>query len=86
MSKPKTRIIFSVLLSLAILVAAFSVVQGAALNAGSRGGQYHVDAGLMPDFSRARSGIQETQSFTPYFENSDKGHGCERDSHLDPDD
>jgi hypothetical protein len=84
MSKSKSRVILSVLISLAILVAVFSVVQGAALNAGSRGGQYHVDAGLLPDTSRARSGIQETKSFIPYYEGSGKG-GCER-QHLDPDD
>jgi hypothetical protein len=85
MSKPNIRIVLSVVLCLVVLAGVFSVAQGAALNAGGRSGQPHVDAGLLPDTSRARSGFQETQSFAPYYEGQGKG-GCERDSHLDPDD
>jgi hypothetical protein len=87
MSRQNVRIVFSVLVSLAILAGVFSVVQGASLTAGTRGGQYFVDAGLMPDLSRARTAGKDVQNFAPYYyEGSGKGGGCERDSHLDPDD
>ena len=92
MSKSTARIVFSVLISLAILAGVFSVVQGAALNAGTRGGQNFVDASLMPDFSRVRSVAQPEvlQSYVPAAEvspaKSEGGHDCESETGMHPDD
>ena len=92
MSKSSARIVFSVLISLAILAGVFSVVQGAALNAGARGGQNFVDASLMPDFSRVRSAPQAEvlQSYMPEAvspaQKGEGGHDCESESGMHPDD
>jgi hypothetical protein len=89
MSKSTTRIVLSVLISLVILAGVFTVVQGAALNAGTRGGQVFVDAGLMPDLSRPRSSgaAEALQSYVPESAApSRSGHGCESESRIHPDD
>jgi hypothetical protein len=87
MSRINKRVVLAVLISLGVILAVFTSVQGASLTAGTRGGQYFVDAGLMPDLSRARTAGKDVQNFAPYYyEGSGKGGGCERDSHLDPDD
>lgn len=88
MSKPNTRVIFSVLLSLAILVGVFSVVQGAAITAGGRSGQPHVDAGLLLDTSRVRNSGQAAPVLEEYYYDDalqGGGGGCESDR-MHPDD
>lgn len=88
MSKPNTRVIFSVLLSLIVLVGVFSVVQGAAITAGGRSGQPHVDAGLMPDTSRVRNTGQAAPAFEEYYYDDalqGGGGGCESEG-VHPDD
>lgn len=80
MSKPFTKVAFAVLLALILIVAIYTSVQGAWLNAGTRIGQSHVDAGLKADLSRTRSagvqmGSSDTQSdLDAYFRD---GGGCE---------
>ena len=83
MSKSTLRILLSVLISLVILAGVFTVVQGEALNAGARGGQNFVDAGLMPDLSHARSSgkTEVLLSYVPQASNqaspAREGHDCE---------
>lgn len=88
MSKSNTRVVFSVLLSLVILVGVFSVVQGAAITAGGRSGQPHVDAGLLPDTSRVRNSGQAAPALEEFFYNEGLqggGGGCESEG-IHPDD
>ena len=83
MSKRNVRVAFAVLISLAVIIAVFTSVQGASLNAGAKSGQVHVDAGLNVDLKHSRSPVQELQSFVPQVERS--GHHCE-DEAINPSD
>lgn len=88
MSKPNMRVMFSVLLSLVVLAGVFSVVQGAAITAGGRNGQPHVDAGLMPDTSRVRDSGQQAPVLEEYYYDEavpGRGGGCESER-MHPDD
>lgn len=89
MSKPTARIVFSVLISLAIFAGIYTTVQGAALNSGTRGGQAFVDAGLMPDLSHLRSSgeVEVLQSYVPESAiPARSGHDCESEARVDPND
>jgi len=83
MSKRNVRVVFAVLISLAVIVGIYTSVQGASLNAGIRSGQAHVDAGLKPDLNHVRGPVQELQSFMPQVEGS--GHHCD-DEGINPSD
>jgi hypothetical protein len=84
MSKSRIQILIAVGLSLVLLLGVVGIAQGAALNAGAKYGQYHVNVGLQADLSRPRSVAQTTAELTSYHQ-SDMG-GCERDKHSSPDD
>jgi hypothetical protein len=80
MSKTTIRIVFALLISLVIVAGIFTSVQGAALNAGARGGGQVVDAGLMPILSRPRSsGAAEIlQTYAPKTASPARsGHNCD---------
>jgi len=83
MSKPIARVVFSVLLALALIAGIYTSVQGAMLNAGTKSGQAHVNLGLHPD----RTSIQSPDSFglqaDPYGK---REHGCHADSSINPED
>lgn len=80
MSKPTVKVAFALLLTLILILGIYTSVQGAFLNAGTRVGQAHVDAGLNADLSHYRtSPVTEVQSISPQSENADRPHGCHSD-------
>ncbi|MCI0609599.1 MAG: hypothetical protein L0Z71_11130 [Anaerolineae bacterium] len=80
MSKPTTKVAFAVLLTLILIVGIYTSVQGAFLNAGTRTGQSHVDAGLNADLSHHRAApVKEVQNFLPQADYVDRPHGCHSD-------
>lgn len=88
MSKPKVRIVVSVLIGLAIVLAVFASVQAASPRASLSGERAFTTAGLLPDTNHVRSAGQAgEQSLNAYYESSYQeevgGHGCERDSFDD---
>jgi len=83
MSKPVVRVVFSVLLSLAVIVGVYTVAQGAASHAGTSSGSLHVDAGLMPDLSHQRSAVQKLQVYMP--QTGGPGHHCHEEG-INPND
>lgn len=86
MSKPFAKVAFAVLITFILILALYTSVQGAWLNAGTRIGQSHVDAGLKADLSRVRSSGAQLSNFDTqldaYFRD---GGGCEseRDNSSD---
>ena len=55
MSKSVTRVAFVLLITLALLVGVYTVVYGAAFQAGAKSGSLHTTAGLLLDRSHSRS-------------------------------
>lgn len=86
MSKPFTKVAFALVLALILIVAIYTSVQGAWLNAGTRIGQSYVDAGLKANLSHTRSAGVQMSSFDTdldaYFHD---GGGCES-AHGNPSD
>lgn len=86
MSKPLIKVAFAVLITFILILALYTSVQGAWLDAGTRVGQSHVDAGLKADLSRSRSSGAQLSSFDTqldaYFHD---GGGCESE-HSNPSD
>lgn len=78
MSKPITRIVISVLISLAVIAVIFTSVQAAFPNAGVSLGRAHVDAGLKPDLSHSRASIVD--SYIQLDEKPAGTHDCGFDS------
>ena len=82
MSKPFIKVTFAVLITLILIVAIYTSVQGAFLSAGTRAGQAHVDAGLKADLSHLRSTGAQMSSFETQLDayaqdGGGRGHGCE---------
>jgi len=79
MSKPFTKVAFAVLLTLILILAIYTSVQG--LNAGARIGHSHVDAGLSADLSHHRAApVKEVQNFSSQADYVDnRPHGCHAD-------
>lgn len=79
MSKPFNKVAFAVLLTLILILAIYTSVQG--LNAGTRIGQAHVDAGLNANLSHYRAApVSEVQSFSSQADYVDnRPHGCHSD-------
>lgn len=88
MSKPTIKVAFALLLTLILIIGIYTTVQGAFLNAGTRVGQAHVDAGLNADLSHARSApIKELQTYMPQSNMVDRPHGCHSENFTsNPDD
>ncbi len=83
MSKPITRVVFSVLIALALVVGIYTSVQGAMLHAGTKSGQSHVNLGLRP----YRISVREMDSFGAQADlYGEREHGCHSESSIDPDD
>ena len=87
MSKPFIKVAFAVLITFILILAIYTSVQGAWLNAGTRVGQSHVDAGLKADLSHSRSAGYQVSSFETQLDayNQDSGHGCESEAHNSSD-
>lgn len=80
MSKPFTKVAFAVLITFILILAIYTSVQGAWLNAGTRIGQAHVDAGLNANLSHSRSSGHQMSSFETqldaYAQDGDGHGGC----------
>ena len=79
MSKPFTKVAFAVLITFILILAIYTSVQG--LNAGTRIGQAHVDAGLHVNLSHSRAApVSEVQSYSSQADSIDnRPHGCHAD-------
>ena len=86
MRKPILRVVFAVLLTLIVILGLYTVVLGASPHVGVKGGQVHVDAGLMPDLHHQLSSAPKLQSVAPQFDSQGGHHGCHEDSYTDPGD
>lgn len=87
MSKPTIKVAFAVLLTLILIVGIYTSVQGAFLNAGTRIGQSHVDAGLSADLSHSRSSGAQMSSFETQLDAYTRdGGGCKSESKTNPSD
>ena len=86
-----TRIVISVLISLAVIAVIFTSVQAAFPNTGASLGKAHVDAGLRPDLSHSRtSSVVELQGYEAQLDSlsthMEGGHGCGADKQSNLDD
>ena len=86
MSKPIARVVFSALIALALVMGIYTSVQGAMLNAGTKSGQAHVDAGLNLSLRPYRISVNESNSFGTQADTYNQpGHDCQSESGIDPD-
>jgi hypothetical protein len=95
MSKPMTRIVVSVLIALALLVAIYTSVQGGLssnlLKSEANSAQAHVVNGLKTNLNHDRSTAAELESAAfqadKYMQPGGQGHGgCEDELRVDPSD
>ena len=92
MSKPMTRVLLSVIISLAILAAIFTVVQAGAdrlsLNSGSA--KAHMVNGAMTNLNHDRLTVDEQASYRSqldaYYGQTEQGHDCNSSQQNSPDD
>lgn len=93
MSKPVARVAFFVLISLVLIAATSASVRGwlGGTNANEvSGAQAHVVSGLQTNFNHDRATVselesQQTQAGNQTFHQG-KGHGCEDEARVSPDD
>ena len=91
MTKPIARVTLVALLGLVLVVAAYMTVQGVFAKTESAGVQAHTVGGLNTNFNHDRSSVTEleslkfqSESLSPY--KGGGGHGCERESNVNPND
>ena len=91
MSKLNFRVVFSVLISLGVIFAVYTTVQGASLNfAADRVGSHPV-GGALVNFNHDRLTVAEQDAYQAELEALNKsapgrGHGCESQSFNSLDD
>jgi hypothetical protein len=94
MSKPMTRVVVSALITLALLIGVYTSVQGGLstklLKTEGNSAQAHVVNGLQTNLNHDRSSVAELASSRmqadSFSQPSGKGHGCESDLRINPDD
>lgn len=93
MSKPITRVVFSVLISLGLIAATYMTVQGAWLKGEANTAKVHIVNGLQTNLNHYRSTVSELESYklqTDTYaqpgEGQQKQGGCHHDSQISPDD
>jgi len=95
MSKPIARVVFSVLIALALIAATSTNVQGwlgrILPNAGANSAKVHVVNGLKTNLNHDRSSVSELESSRMQADtfaqpDTGKGHGCGSDVQTSPDD
>ncbi|NJC96829.1 MAG: hypothetical protein FIB03_10920 [Anaerolineae bacterium] len=91
MSKLTTRVVLSVLISLGIIFAIFTSVQGASSNAVDGKLGTHLVSGAMVNFNHDRFSVAEKAEYQAQIESyyapsSGRGHGCESELKVHPDD
>ena len=87
MSKPIARVVFSVLIALALVVGIYTSVQGAALNAGTKSAHAYavgVSLGLRHNRTLAPESASSAAQSADTYDQSDGG--CNRDSTINPED
>jgi len=89
MSKLNTRVVLSVLISLGVIFAVFTTVQGASFNGAAEKVGSHSVSGIMTNFNHDRFTVAEQealQSQPDSYNNfqKDSGHGCESESFNSP--
>jgi hypothetical protein len=92
MSKLTARVIFSVLISLGIVFAIYTSVQGASANRSESKAGSHLVSGAMVNLNHDRYTVAELQAYKAQLESSygapdsSKGPGCQSDVQNSPDD
>ena len=91
MSKPMTRVVLSVLLSLAVIVGIYTSVQAGQDNKPSAGNaSAHVVNGAMTNLNHDRFTAEEQADYKAQLESlnggQNKGGGCESELQAHPDD
>ncbi len=82
MSKLNLRVLLSVLISLGVIFAVYTTVQGASLNFAAAQTGSHAVSGLMTNFNHDRLTLAEQGAYQAQFQpynssRSDSGHGCD---------
>lgn len=86
MSKTTTRIVFSVLVVLVLVLTAYATVLAASSNV-ANGGRAFVTAGLLPDVKHLRTSASALNSYEAQSDVYLKsGNGCDEDKYNSPDD
>jgi hypothetical protein len=85
MSKPIARVALVTLVGLVLIAAAYMTVQGVFAKAESTGAQAHLVSGLQTNLNHDRSTSSEVQSLQPANQTG-KGHGCESEARVSPED
>jgi hypothetical protein len=91
MSRPIARVALFALVGFVLIVAAYMTVQGVFAKAESAGVQAHTVSGLQANLNHDRSSAAELESLQSKSESlspkdSGGGHGCERESNVNPSD
>ena len=92
MSKPVARVVLPVLISLVVIFAIFTTVQGASFNTVAEKLGAHSVSGVMTNFNHDRFTVAEQQAYQAELDalknlnNSPagKGHGCEDEAFSSP--
>ena len=88
MSKPMTRVVLSVLIALAVIVAIYTSVQALQVRAGIA--SVHVVNGAMTNLNHDRLTVEEQAIYQAQIEslndNQGEGQGCESELQTSPDD
>lgn len=89
MSRLNKRVILSVLISLGVILAVFTSVQGASPEAAASKVGTHLVSGAQVNLNHDRFTSAELDAYNAqldaYNGSKDKGGGCERDYHSSPD-
>lgn len=85
MSKPIARVVFSVLIALALVVGIYTSVLGASLQASAKSGRAQADTNLILSVGHHRTLVQKVESFETQVDAYDElKSDCDRDSTIDP--
>ncbi|MBC7877308.1 MAG: hypothetical protein H7Y59_09085 [Anaerolineales bacterium] len=85
MSKPIARIVFSMLIALALVVGIYTSVLGASLQASAKSGRAQADTNLILSVGHHRTLVQEVESFDVQSDSYDELESdCDHDSTIDP--
>jgi hypothetical protein len=94
MSKPVARVTLFVLISLVLIAATSASMRdwlGGTSASEVSGAQAHLVSGLKTNFNHDRSTVSELESLkmqadSQSFDQAGKGHGCESEARVSPDD
>jgi len=92
MSKLTARMVLSALISLGVVFAIYTSVQGASANVSENRLGAHLVSGAMVNLNHDRYTVAELQDYKAQLESyygspeGGKGHGCESDVRNSPDD